>query len=362
MTRKILRRWMMTSLHALKILPLVFALAIAAGQQAFGQSTGFQFAAIGDTGYSIKTESEFERMITSMNRADLAFIVHVGDFEADPRPYERSPDKITMPCSDESFARVLATFQKSAHPFVLTPGDNDWADCYVLKARKVDPLEALAKVRATFYPEGKSLGVRSMSVESQAKDPGFAKFRENLTWTHGNVRFATFHTVGSNDNRGRSPEMDAEQTEREAANIAWIKKAFAQARQANAPGLVLITQANVNFENHWTPTLRERYVRAVAGAQLPKEQAPTSYDPIVNTLSEEMETYGKPVLFIHGDTHLFRINKPLISKKTQRFFENFTRLEVFGDPESHWVRVSVNPSKPELFTIEPEIIPENKAN
>jgi hypothetical protein len=30
-------------------------------------------------------------------------------------------------------------------------------------------------------------------------------------------------------------------------------------------------------------------------------------------LAEEMENFKKPVLFIHGDTHLFRINKPLIS-------------------------------------------------
>jgi hypothetical protein len=56
------------------------------------------------------------------------------------------------------------------------------------------------------------------------------------------------------------------------------------------------------------------------------------------------------------------VNKPLISKKTRRFFENFTRVEVFGDPDTHWVRITVDPSKPELFMIEPEIIPENKAN
>jgi hypothetical protein len=68
------------------------------------------------------------------------------------------------------------------------------------------------------------------------------------------------------------------------------------------------------------------------------------------------------VLFVHGDTHLFSVNKPLISKKTRRFFENFTRVEVFGDPDTHWARITVDPSKPELFTVEPEIVPENKAN
>jgi hypothetical protein len=47
---------------------------------------------------------------------------------------------------------------------------------------------------------------------------------------------------------------------------------------------------------------------------------------------------------------------------TKRFFEHFTRIETFGDPDTHWVRITIDPSKPELFTIEPEIVPENKAN
>jgi hypothetical protein len=341
---------------------LAFLTAFAAHDRAAAQDAAFQFAAIGDTAYSMKSEAEFDRMLAAMNKEKLAFVVHVGDFEADPRPYNRMPDKVSMPCTDESFARVLASFQKSAHPLVLTPGDNDWTDCHLLKAQKVDPLEALAKLRTMFFPEGKSLGAKTIAVESQAKDAGFAKFRENLTWTQGGLVFATFHTVGSNDNKGRTPEMDAEQAEREAANLAWIKKTFAAARQPDVPGLVLITQANVQFENQWTPMLRERYVRAVAGADLPKEPKATAYDPYVNLLAEEMENFKKPVLFIHGDTHLFRINKPLISKKTGRFFENFTRLEVFGDPESHWVRVTVDRAKPGLFTIEPEIIAENKGN
>jgi hypothetical protein len=341
---------------------LVLSIAIIPPPRASAQDAAFQFAAIGDTSYSMKSEAEFDRMVAAMNKEKLAFVIHVGDFQADPRPFERSPDKISMPCTDENMARVLSTFNKSAHPFVLTPGDNDWADCTLLKTRKIDALEVLGKVRTQFFPQGKSLGAKTIAVESQVKEAGFAKFRENLTWTHGGLVFATFHTVGSNDNKGRTPEADAEQAEREAANLAWIKKTFAAARQPNVPGLVLITQANVQFENHWTPTLRERYVRAVAGAEFPKEPKATAYDPYVNLLSAEMENFSKPVLFIHGDTHLFRINKPLISQKTRRFFENFTRLEVFGDPESHWVRVTVDKSKPGLFAMEAEIIGENKGN
>jgi hypothetical protein len=325
---------------------------------AAAQSGKFQFAAIGDTAYSKRGEQEFDRMIAAMNKESLAFVVHVGDFEADPRPYERSPDKISMPCTDESFARVLASFQRSAHPFVLTPGDNDWTDCHLLKARTVDPLERLAKLRTMFYPDGRSLGQSSMAVTSQAREPAFAKFRENLTWTKNGVVFATFHTAGSNDNFGRTLEMDAEHAERSAANIAWLKQAFAAAKASNAPGLVLITQANVGFESHWTGSLKSRYVRS-AGATPPKETKPTGYDAFVAALTAEMDGYDKPTLFIHGDTHLFRVTKPLLSAKTKRFNQMFTRLEVFGDPDTHWVRVTVDPANPGLFAIEPVIVPEN---
>ena len=194
----------------------IYQAAVAATIVFFGlvgvanaQSQMFQFAAIGDTAYSKRGEQEFDRMIAAMNKEPLAFVVHVGDFEADPRPYARHPDKISMPCTDESFARVLASFQRSAHPFVLTPGDNDWTDCHLLKARKVDSLERLAKLREMFFPEGRSLGQQTMPVASQAKEQGFATFRENLSWTRNGVVFATLHIVGSNDHFGKTAEADA---------------------------------------------------------------------------------------------------------------------------------------------------------
>jgi hypothetical protein len=335
----------------------LLAAALAAGPAA---AQPFQFAAIGDTGYSKKSEQEFSRMIAAMNKEPLAFVVHVGDFEADPRPYMRSPTTVTEPCTDESFKSVLAQFQQSAHPFVLTPGDNDWTDCHILKPRQVDPIERLAKLREMFYPQGVSLGTRTMPVESQAGDPKFPKFRENLAWTVNNVSFMTMHIVGSNNNRGRTPEMDAEADERMAANIAWLRKAFADAKARNSAGLVLITQANPGFETKWTPSLIDRYFRLFPGANPPKKLPPSGFDDILDAVAAEMASYDKPTLFIHGDTHIFHVSKPLVDRKSGRFVDNFTRLEVFGDPDSHWVRVMVDPKDPGLFTIRPEIIPENR--
>lgn len=346
-----------SQIGVLSAIATALVLAFAAGQ-ATAQS--FQFAAIGDTGYSKKSEAEFDRMIAAMNKESLAFVVHVGDFEADPRPYMRSPTTISEPCTDERFKTVLAQFQQSAHPFILTPGDNDWTDCHVLKARKVDPLERLAKVREMFYPQGVSLGKRTMPVESQASDPKFAKFRENLAWTLNNISFVTLHIVGSNNNRGRTPEMDTEAGERMAANIAWMRKAFTDAKARNSAGLVLMTQANPGFETKWTPSLIGRYFRLFPGVNPPKTLPPSGFDDILDAVTVEIASYDKPTLFIHGDTHIFHVSKPLVDRKSERFLDHFTRLEVFGDPDSHWVRVIVDPTVPGLFTIRPEIIPENR--
>lgn len=324
--------------------------------------TLFEFGVIGDAPYSRQQEKEFPNVIADMNKSNLAFVVHVGDFEADPREYYRQPDSIALPCTDESFKTALDLFQASRHPWVYTPGDNDWTDCHFVKEQKIDPLERLGRIRTLFYPGGRHLGARTMPITSQAQNPSYAKFRENMTWTIGGVAFVTVHMVGSNDNFGRSAAMDAEHQERAAAGRAWIRAAFAAAKASDSLGLVIFTHANPGFESHWPPSLLGRYFRNFFGVNPPIPPKPTAYDRFLEDLAEEMEHYAKPTAFIHGDTHLFRIDKPLISQKTGRAFENFTRVETFGAPETHWTRVIVNPADPQLFTFKAGIVSENVVN
>ena len=320
---------------------------------------GFDFGVVGDIPYTRAQEAEYARVMSHMNARELAFVAHIGDMMFDPRPYERDPSLARMPGSDENYAFVLGTFQSCRHPLVLTPGDNDWSDVVQYKNVKMDPLERLQKLRAMFYPKGRSLGQRTMALESQAQDPAFAKYVENQTWEIQGVRFATLHIVGSDDNAKTS--MD-EHKERQAANVAWLKKAFAAAKAQRSAGIVLITHANPEFENRWTRSYASRYARSVRGADAPKAPPPAPYDGFLDALIAEMQGYSKPVLYVHGDTHIFRIGKPLLNPKTQRFFENLTRIETFGWPDSAWVRVRVNPGNAHLFEIHPELVPGNSAN
>lgn len=337
-------------------------LGLAAGCASLDGRGGFSIGIIGDMPYTKVQQVEYERVIAGLNVADLAFVAHVGDFQFDARPYNQDPSRASMPCVDESYAAVRDSFQTVRHAFILTPGDNDWTDCWPLKARQVDPLELLAKVRSMFFPDGRSLGLRPIAVRNQSADPKFAKFRENLRWSTGGVTFVTLHIVGSNDNLGRTPQMDAEHRERKSANLAWIKQAFAEAKAEGSRGLVILTQANPGFENFWPPAAKTRYfIPFIArGQSLPSPN--TAYKDYVAALAEELESFDKPVAYVHGDTHLFRIDKPLYSGKTSRVFENFTRIETFGWPDSHWVRIDVDPSDPQLFVVKPQIVPQNAAS
>jgi hypothetical protein len=61
-----------------------------------------------------------------------------------------------------------------------------------------------------------------------------------------------------------------------------------------------------------------------------------------------------------GDTHIFRVDKPLY-RDDRTLVENFTRVETFGNPNVHWVRVSVDPRDSQVFTFHQELVPDNIA-
>jgi hypothetical protein len=334
------------------------ALEIASAQQ----DRAFQFGLIGDMPYTTVQQQEYQRVLVALNKADLAFVVHIGDFQNDPRGYYPNPAIGLLPCLDDNYKAIYDSFQSVRHPFILTPGDNDWTDCHLVREPKIDPLERLDKVRAMFFPDGKSLGQRTISVQSQSKDPQYVKFRENLRWSIGGVTFATLHIVGSNDNFGRTPEMDTEYRERKAANIAWMHATFSAAKTDGSRGLVFMTQANPGFENYWPSVAKGRYFSPFVPRGQPVPSYPAAFDDYIAALAEELESYDKPVAYLHGDTHLFRIDKPLYSKKTNRLFENFTRVETFGNPDTHWVRITVDPADPQVFRFDARIVPENVAN
>jgi len=293
----------------------------------------FSFALIGDLGYTPAQEPQVDNVLREINAEPLAFVVHDGDLGS-PR---------NGSCTDALWARRLAQFQASAHPFIYTPGDNEWTDCHAAEgAPGYEPLERLAALRARFFGTGESLGQRRIALVRQAGYP------ENVRWTYGEVTFITLHVVGSNNNLGRTPDADAEYAARNAADIAWLREGFAAARTSRA--IMIIQQANIFPDFPPFP-----------GG---KPQEPNGYAELRAALEQEVRGYRKPVVLVHGDSHYFRIDQPL-DRRTGRGgagvpgFENFTRVETFGAPSHHWVQAYVRRDDPNVFSFRQRIVAPN---
>ena len=323
------------------------------------QGARFEFALIGDVPYDGRQERQFPNVMKEINAAaELAFVVHDGDFQWDGAGWNEKAGGMP-PCSDATLENRLQLAQSSRHPFIFTPGDNDWTDCHRSKPRAYDPLERLAKLRQMFFPGDHSLGQRTLRLTRQSEDSRYSQFRENVRWSHGDVLFITLHIVGSNDNFGRTPEMDAEHAQRNVANMAWMKQGFELAKRTGSRAIMIITQANPRFENTWTAVQQQRYMLGGLDIKSPAKRKATGYDEFLEALEEEVLAFGKPVVFVHGDTHTFRIDKPLVGSISRRIVENFTRVETFGFPDTHWVRAIVDPRDPNVFSFRPEIVKEN---
>jgi hypothetical protein len=82
-------------------------------------------------------------------------------------------------------------------------------------------------------------------------------------------------------------------------------------------------------------------------------------------LRTEVIAFRKPVAYVHGDSHYFRIDKPF-QDSTGKRLENFTRVETFGDHQEngindvHWLKVFVNPKSREVFAYQPMMVPANR--
>ena len=92
---------------------------------------------------------------------------------------------------------------------------------------------------------------------------------------------------------------------------------------------------------------------------------PDGYHEFLSALRDEVIAFRKPVAYVHGDSHYFRVDKPLLDSQGRRL-ENFTRVETFGDNQGngnndvHWVKALVDPHSRDVFAFQVQIVPENR--
>ena len=325
----------------------VLALGLPACATGPGAQHGtYSFGVWGDMPYKkAGDESKLPAVLQSINQSNIAFSIYDGDIKDG-----------SSKCTDDIYTDALKMFGTMVKPVVYVPGDNEWTDCHRTNNGGFDGLERLKHLRKIMFPTANSLGQTTMPLLHQGKLG--EKYVENTRFSHGPVVFAGLNVPGSNNNvvlsakectnksAGTPAQCDAsnaEYLERDAANVVWLEQTFQQAKDTGAQGVVLVIQADPGFDLPETEEVDE--------SQQPRFNG---YRNFVAQVIKQTEGFKGQVLLVHGDTHFFKVDKPLYSPA--KLLPNLTRLQTFGSPSLHWVKVTVDAGSDQLFQIQPVIV------
>jgi len=360
-----------------KLAGLAFAILLVAASTAFAASRfggdddrddderrSYAIGLWGDLPYSdVQALTGVPNLIADMNRHDLAFTAHDGDLKAG----NATVGSVTpTTCSDALYLQGLNYFNSLKAPAIFTPGDNDWTDCDRPSNGGFSSLERLDHERALFFSTPVSLGQHRLHQEVQTAPlclgvNGMVPCVENRRWTLGGVTYATINIQGSCNNLCETAPNPAEFAARNQADILWVQETFEEARTLNSAAIMLITQADPGFDlsDGTRAPLRDPKTLAETDGQ------PDGFQSFLLALRDQVIAFQKPVAYVHGDSHYFRVDKPFQNSKGQRL-ENFTRVETFGDNQANgtndvnWLKVLVDPSSREVFAYQPQIVPANR--
>lgn len=285
----------------------------------------FSFVTLGDTAYNGERDyPAYRALISKVSAAQPAFTIHVGDIWG------------AGDCHDARIEQVREQFASYAGAVIYTPGDNEWVDCDQRLMGGYDSGERLQKLRNVFFASERSLGAKPIRLVRQSTISPYQMYAENARWEHQRVLFFTVNVAGSNNNY--KPEDLVALTEaynRNQANIAWIRDSFRIAQSQNAPAVVLALHADL-FNN--------------------EAKSQGMYRSIVDEIRIAADRFGRPVLLIHGDSHKFTIDRPLMESRGESaapLHANLARLQVYGAPELKAVRVTVDTATPWVFGFVP---------
>jgi hypothetical protein len=292
-------------------------------------------------------------LIADMNRQDLEFTANDGDLKAGGGP-----------CTDAVYTQALAYFNSLRAPAAFTPGDNDWTDCD--RTPGTNSLERLDHERALFFNTPFTLGKKNLRQEVQETPLclGFTKpvpCVENRRWTVRGVTYVTLNVQGSCNNLCDVAPDPAEFEARTRADIAWLQETFDQAKRRHSAAVMVIAQADPGWDASDVTRAPLRDPRTLAET----DGQPDGFVSLLTALRDEAIAFQRPVVWVNGDSHYLRIDKPFQDSQGRRL-ENFTRVETFGDHQEngdndvHWLKVTVDPQSREVFAYQPQIVPGNR--
>ena len=318
----------------------------------------FSIALTGDMPYDAKGASEVPNVIAEINgNTGIKFTLFDGD------TMSGKGDK----CLDAAYPALKTSFfDKFKAPIFYSVGDNEWVDCDRAVKGAFDPMTRLALVRSNFFKNDNGyiqLGQNKLVNSPVIHDENYPEMQ---IFTYREVTVIIPHVPGSANNSAvatpafktyNDSPVDGNADEfrlRDAANVAWINKGFEIAKAADSAGVIVVVQANMDWEG---------YARDAAS---PNNENTAAFANVKQALLTNTLKFKRPVLLQNGDEHWYQVDMPmnetagkLIEKDKGTLVENFTRIQTFGSGFNHWVELVVDPKDPNLWSFKVHIVEAN---
>jgi len=324
------------------------------------QAYKYSVALIGDMPYDAKGVTQTPNVINDINASRVEFSLFDGD------TMSGKGDK----CTDAAYpALKTGFFDKFMKPIIYSVGDNEWVDCDRAVKGGFDPLTRLALVRSNFFQKTDGTYITLGNANpgrtrlSISRDPVYPELQ---MFDYKGITYIIPHVPGSANNSAvATPTFktyndaakdgdDVEYKARDAANVAWINKGFDQAIANGSAGVIVVVQANMDWEG---------YLRDAAA---PNNENTAAFANVKQALLTNTLKFKKPVLLQNGDEHWYQVDMPmnetagkLVEKDKGSLVENFTRVQTFGSGFNHWVELIIDPHSDNLWTFKVHIIKEN---
>lgn len=316
----------------------------------------FSIALTGDMPYDTKGQNQTPAVIADINASNVRFTLFDGD------TMSGKGDK----CEDAAYARIKSDFfNKFKNQIFYSVGDNEWVDCDRAVKGGFDPSNRLALVRSTYFgTTGNYINLGANKLNTSVLHD--ANYPEMQMFSYKGITVIIPHVPGSANNSAvTTPAFktyndtakdgdDAEYKARDAANVAWINKGFAKAKAENSLGVIVVVQANMDWEG---------YARDAAS---PNNENTAAFANVKQALLTNSINFKRPVLLQNGDEHWFQVDMPmnetagkLVEKDKGSLVSNFTRVQTFGSGFNHWVELQIDPKSANLWTFVPHIIASN---
>lgn len=250
---------------------------VAATQQSRSQNT-VSFYVMGDGPYGSKGRERFPDQLQRLTSRP-EFVIHVGDV------HERQKE-----CNLALYDRAADDFLQHVHvPTFVLPGDADWYECN-------DKAESWNKWSSRFIMFHKNWS-HSLDVRHQVERP------ENFAFTHKGVLFVGFHVLDATvDDWDPWNEQVHDDT-------VWLNQQLDTHAYGDDVGAVVL--------------LCHAYAH------------PRRYKEFYEALMRHAKALDNPILYIHGDTHNFLVDRRFPASNILRVVLDTTR-------ESDPTEVTVN--------------------